>query len=331
MVVQDFAQPMLYTACMPQQPARRSKVARRAAPAASAVISKADSPLELKSSDAQFLAGVGTAVREARAQRGMSRKVLAQTAAVSERYLAQLELGAGNASIVLLRKVATALGVELPALLESGTARPEQKLIRRFLDGLSADRLAEVLQRLIQEFGQEESVRRRRITLIGLRGAGKTTLGRALAKELRRPFVELDREIERDAGMSLSEVFLLYGQPGYRRIERRCLDRIIKTQEDIVLTVGGGIVSEPETYDLLLLNCFTVWVKAAPEEHMARVVAQGDTRPMSGHSEAMKDLRDILTAREPLYGKADVTLDTSGKSVEQSLNSLRRLLFSADR
>ena len=314
---------MYYTACMRKQPARRLKVVRHSA--------TQPSPDVLKDSDAAFLAGVGAAVREARAQRGMSRKVLAQTANVSERYLAHLESGAGNASIMLLRKVAAALGVELPRLLESGAARPGQQLIRRFLDGLPSDRLEEVLRRLIQEFGQEEPVRRRRITLIGLRGAGKTTLGRTLAKELRRTFVELDREIERDAGMSLSEVFLLYGQPGYRRIERRCLERIINNQEDIVLTVGGGIVSEPETYDLLLLNCFTVWVKAAPEEHMARVVAQGDTRPMSGHSQAMQDLRDILTAREPLYGKADVVLDTSGKTVEYSFDALKQLIASHER
>jgi XRE family aerobic/anaerobic benzoate catabolism transcriptional regulator len=312
---------MLYTACMPKPPARQLKVVRP----------KSVIEPEPQGSDAEFLAGLGSAVREARSQRGMSRKVLAQTAKVSERYLAHLELGAGNASIVLLRKIATALGVALPALLEYGAARPEQKMIRRFLDGLSSDRLEEVLQRLTKEFGQEEQVRRKRITLIGLRGAGKTTLGKALAKDLRRPFVELDREIEREAGMSLSEVFLLYGQPGYRRIERRCLERIINNQEDIVLTVGGGMVSEAETYDLLLLNCFTVWVKAAPEEHMARVVAQGDTRPMSGHSEAMQDLRDILTAREPMYGKADLVLDTAGKSVEKSFEALKRALLSADR
>jgi XRE family aerobic/anaerobic benzoate catabolism transcriptional regulator len=179
---------------------------------------------------------------------------------------------------------------------------------------------------LTEELGQTELVRRRRITLIGLRGAGKTTLGRALAKALRRPLIELDQEIERDAGMSLSEVFHLYGQAGYRKIERRCLARIINSQDDIVLTVGGGIVSEPETYELLLLNCFTVWVKAAPEDHMSRVIEQGDLRPMSGHSEAMQDLRDILTSREPLYGKADVQLDTSGKSIEQSLSTLERLI-----
>jgi XRE family aerobic/anaerobic benzoate catabolism transcriptional regulator len=140
--------------------------------------------------------------------------------------------------------------------------------------------------------------------------------------------VELDKEIEREAGLSLSEVFLLYGQAGYRRIERRCLERMIGSQENIVLTVGGGIVSEPETYNLLLLNCFTVWIKAAPEEHMARVVAQGDTRPMAGHAEAMEDLRNILTAREPLYGKADAVVDTSGCSVEKSFAALQKIAVS---
>jgi XRE family aerobic/anaerobic benzoate catabolism transcriptional regulator len=251
---------------------------------------------------------------------------LAESAGVGERYLAQVELYGGNPSIVFLRRVASALGMQLLTLLESVGARPAQKLIRRFLEGLPPDRLEETLRRLTEELGQTELVRRRRITLIGLRGAGKTTLGRALAKALRRPLIELDQEIERDAGMSLSEVFHLYGQAGYRKIERRCLARIINSQDDIVLTVGGGIVSEPETYELLLLNCFTVWVKAAPEEHMSRVIEQGDLRPMSGHSEAMQDLRDILTSREPLYGKADVQLDTSGKSIEQSLSTLERLI-----
>jgi XRE family aerobic/anaerobic benzoate catabolism transcriptional regulator len=280
----------------------------------------------IKQADAAFLAAVGAAIREARAQRGMSRKALAQSAHVGERYLAQVESYGGNPSIVFLRRVADALGMQLLTLLESAGAQPQQKLIRRFLDGLPADRVDEVLRRLTEEFGQTEAVRRRRITLIGLRGAGKSTLGQALAKELRRPFVELDRDIEREAGMSLSEVFHLYGQAGYRKIERRCLERIINSQEDIVLSVGGGIVSEPETYELLLLNCFTVWIKAAPQEHMSRVVEQGDMRPMSGHSEAMQDLRDILSSREPLYSKADAQLNTSGKTVGQSITALERLI-----
>ncbi len=286
---------------------------------------RTEGPIALTESDPDFLASLGRRVREAREQRGMARKVLSQTANVSERYLAQLEAGEGNASIVLLRRVAGALGVRLTDLLDSDGPVAEQRLIRRFLDSLPPKRLEEVLRRLTQDFGQDEAVRRKRITLIGLRGAGKTTLGTALAKALRRPLVELDKEIEREAGISLSEVFLLYGQAGYRRIERRCLERMINSQEDVVLTVGGGIVSEPETYNLLLLNCFTVWIKAAPEEHMARVILQGDLRPMAGNEEAMEDLRKILISREPLYGKADAVVDTSGRTVDKSFATLREL------
>jgi len=282
-------------------------------------------PIALVASDADFLASLGRHVRDAREQRGMARKVLCQIANISERYLAALEAGEGNASVILLRRVAGALNVRLPDLVDNGQPVAEQRLIRRFLDSLPPKRLEEVLHRLTDEFGQDETVRRKRITLIGLRGAGKTTLGGALAKILRRPLVELDREIEREAGISLSEVFLLYGQAGYRRIERRCLERMINSQDDMVLTVGGGIVSEPDTYRLLLLNCFTVWIKAAPEEHMARVAAQGDMRPMAGHAEAMDDLRKILAAREALYSKADAVVDTSARTVERSTEALRQL------
>ena len=283
-------------------------------------------PIAVGESDATFLASLGRRVRDARQQRGMARKVLSQTADVSERYLAQLEGGTGNASIILLRRIAAALGLQLTDLVDTDESPDEQRLIRRFLDSLPPARLEEVLRRLTAEFGQEEPVRRKRITLVGLRGAGKTTLGTALAKALRRRFVELDTEIEREAGISLSEVFLLYGQAGYRRIERRCLERVINSQEDIVLTVGGGIVSEPDTYNLLLLNCYTVWIKAAPEEHMARVVAQGDLRPMAGHAEAMEDLRNILSARESLYGKADAVVDTSGSPIETSFAALQQAI-----
>jgi XRE family transcriptional regulator, aerobic/anaerobic benzoate catabolism transcriptional regulator len=285
-------------------------------------VARTEGPLGLSQSDPEFLANLGRRVREARELRGMARRVLSQSADVSERYLAQLEAGEGNASIVLLRRVASALCVRLTDLLHSDEPVAAQRLIRRFLDSLPPKRLEAVLQRLTHDFGQEEAIRRKRITLIGLRGAGKTTLGTVLAKLLCRPLVELDKEIEREAGISLSEVFLLYGQAGYRRIEQRCLERVINTQEDMVLTVGGGIVSEPETYNLLLLNCFTVWIKAAPEEHMARVVAQGDMRPMAGHAEAMEDLRKILAARESLYGKADAFVDTEGRTIEESLATL---------
>jgi XRE family aerobic/anaerobic benzoate catabolism transcriptional regulator len=279
------------------------------------------------SGDGDFLSAMGRQVREARERRGMARKVLSQNAGVSERYLAQLEAGEGNASVLLLRSVARALGMPVTDLLEPRENSVEQRLIHRFLERLPEHRLEDVVFRLMRDFGHEEAARKRRITLVGLRGAGKTTLGSALAKELKFPFVELDREIERDAGISLSEVFLLYGQAGYRRIERRCLERMIETHAEMVMTVGGGIVSEPETFNLLLLNCFTVWIKAAPDAHMARVVAQGDFRPMRGHAEAMDDLTRILAVREPLYRKADVTLDTSGERPPQSLLKLRRAVL----
>jgi XRE family transcriptional regulator, aerobic/anaerobic benzoate catabolism transcriptional regulator len=278
----------------------------------------------IEAADAAFLAAMGRQVREARERRGLARRALAQAADVSERYLAQLEAGDGNASVLLLRHVAQALGMPMAELLDPRERSSEQRLIRRFLERLPEHQLEEILFRLMRDFGEAGARRRWRIALIGLRGAGKTTLGTALAKELGYPFVELDREIERDAGIGLSEVFMLYGQAGYRRIEARCLERLLESHSQMVLTVGGGIVSEPETYQSLLRNCFTVWIKAAPEEHMARVVAQGDMRPMQGHEEAMDDLKRILNARESLYQKADVMVDTTGEEPLLSLAKLRQ-------
>lgn len=277
----------------------------------------------------KLLSEIGRQVRQARERRGMTRKTLSQEAQVSERYLAQLEAGEANASVLLLRNVALALDMRLTELLGDREASAEQRLIRRFLEEMPAHRLEDVIFKLMRDFGPEESTRRRRIALVGLRGAGKTTLGSALARELGVTFTELDHEIEREAGISLSEIFMLYGQAGYRRIERRCLEAIVESRDPVVLTVGGGIVSEIETYNLLLRNCFTVWLRATPEEHMQRVMAQGDFRPMQGSAEAMEDLRRILDAREPLYRKADVAIDTAGEDAEQSLVKLRRAVDAA--
>ena len=284
-------------------------------------------PTDSDPEDAEFLAALGRQVRESRERRGLARKAVSQSAGVSERYLAQLEAGDGNASVLLLRKVAGALAIPLTELIDPREGSVEKRLIRRFLDGLPAHRLEDVVFRLMRDYGEESAARRKRLALVGLRGAGKTTLGSALAAELALPFVELDREIEREAGISLSEIFLLYGQAGYRRIERRCLERLISGQTEMVMSVGGGVVSEPETYNLLLQHCFTVWVKALPDEHMARVAAQGDLRPMQGHAEAMADLKRILESREPLYRKADLTLDTAGENPGQSLAKLRQAVL----
>jgi len=291
---------------------------------------KAEKPASLpfidEAADADFIQALGLRVREARARRGMSRKLLALNSDVSERYLAQVESGETNPSIMVLRHVTHALGVSLIELLEPQHNSPEYRLISRFLEQLSPNRLEEALLRLMRDFGNEDALRRKRIALVGLRGAGKSTLGRALAGELSLPFVELNSAIETEAGMSLNEIFMLYGQPGFRRLERRCLESFIAQHESAVITVGGGIVSEAETFNLLLMNCFTVWVKATPEEHMSRVVAQGDFRPMEGNTEAMEDMRRILVAREPLYSKADFTLDTTGRRPEDCLVQLHQAI-----
>lgn len=280
---------------------------------------------ETSVAESEFLSILGKRVREAREARGMGRRTLAAEANVSERYLAQLEAGESNVSILLLRRVAMAMGVSSAKFLDARSEDSvEQRLIRRFLEHLPAHRLEEVVFRLMRDFGYEEAARKKRTALIGLRGAGKSTLGAMLAKDLRVPFVELNSEIEREAGIGLSDVFMLYGQSGFRRLERRCLERVIKNQDRMVISVGGGVVSEPESYNLLLANCFTVWLKATPEEYMSRVIAQGDLRPMRGNEEAMEDLRQILFAREPLYGKADAIIDTSGQTPEQSLSKLRQ-------
>lgn len=279
--------------------------------------------------DGEFLGALGKRAREIRDRRGMTRKLVAREAKVSERHLAHLESGDGNVSIVLLRNIARALDVSLIELLAPETEDTvEKRLIRRFLERLPQHRLEEVVFRLMRDFGHEEAVRRKRVALIGLRGAGKSSLGSRLAREEGVPFIELDREIEGETGMPASEIFALYGQSGYRRIERRTLERVIQAHDRAVISVGGGVVSQPESYDMLLSHCLTVWIKAQPEEHMARVMAQGDLRPMAGNDEAMEDLKRILEARESLYARADAVVDTSGESVELSFAKLRQLVTS---
>jgi XRE family aerobic/anaerobic benzoate catabolism transcriptional regulator len=275
--------------------------------------------------EATYLRLLGERIREARARRGMTRKLLARDSGVSERYLAQLEAGQGNISIALLRQVAQAMGLPLGDLVRDEPDRPvELTLLIQTLGRLAPKELHEARGLLADAFGAAvESERRHRIALIGLRGAGKSTLGMLLARDLGVPFVELDREIERDCGTQLAEVFDLYGQAAYRRYERRALEAVIERHDRAVIATGGSIVSEPATFDLLLSACYTVWLTAAPEEHMSRVMAQGDYRPMAGNAEAMEDLRQILRGREALYRKADAVVDTAGKTVDQSLRELK--------
>jgi XRE family aerobic/anaerobic benzoate catabolism transcriptional regulator len=254
-----------------------------------------NAPLSPAQQESAYLAQLGERVRAWRNGRGMTRRALAEASGVSERYLAQLESGRGNISVLLLRKVALAMDVAVESL-----AREDRD----------------------QEHGK------RRIALLGLRGAGKSTLGAKLASSLDVPFVELDSEVEREAGAKLGEVFAMYGQDAFRRFERRALERVIRTHESAVIAAGGSLVTDPDTYRLLLDNCHAVWLKAKPEEHMNRVMAQGDLRPfegrkMQGRTAALDEIRTLLADRDRLYSRAHATIETSGKSVKSALEELR--------
>lgn len=251
-----------------------------------------NAPLTESQQESLYLSRLGERVRAWRTEHGMTRKALAAASGVSERYLAQLESGEGNISVLLLRKVARAMGV------------PVDRLIRE----------------------DDGSQRPARVALIGLRGAGKSTLGTKLAQALRMPFVELDREVEKEAGAKLGEVFAMYGQDAFRRFERRALERVLEQHGRAVIATGGSLVTDPGTYELLLERCFCIWLKASPEDHMARVIAQGDMRPFKGRSAALDEIRKLLADRDRLYARAAATVETSGKSVRQSLQEIRKAL-----
>ncbi len=277
---------------------------------------------------ASYLRRLGERVRVLRNQRGMTRKTLAAHARVSERYLAQVESGRGNGSIVLLRRIARAMSVPVTQLVNENADPPvDALLLSQFLERLPAPTLKEAREVLLQRFGEPSSdLRRQRIALIGLRGGGKSTLGKLLAGRLNAPFVELDREIERRSGATLSQIFEMFGQETFRRAEREALENVLKERPRFVIATSGSIVTQPGTLELLLSSCFTVWVKAEPEEHMKRVIAQGDLRPMADRARAMEDLISILKSREPLYAKAEVALVTSGKTPEQNVAELMRAI-----
>jgi XRE family aerobic/anaerobic benzoate catabolism transcriptional regulator len=271
---------------------------------------------------------VGERVREARARRGMTRKILARDSGVSERYIAQLEAGQGNPSVLVLLEIAQALDLPIEKLVYNGPELPVDLLhLTEYLKTMPPEALGEVRQLIVQHFGGVDPVsRRNRVALIGLRGAGKSTLGTELAERLNVPFLELDRLIEQESGVSLSAMFDLYGQSGFRRFERRCLEEVIERYPRFVLATGGSLVSEPATFERLLTTCYTVWLRATPEDHMQRVIAQGDMRPMADNREAMSDLQRILAVREPLYRQADLTIDTSTENLEKATVTIIRTM-----
>jgi XRE family aerobic/anaerobic benzoate catabolism transcriptional regulator len=272
-----------------------------------------------------FLIALGERLKLLRARRGLTRKALAQLAEVSERHVANVESGVGNASIQFLRQLCAVLNCSLAEMTgDETTSTPDWLMIREVLRGRNEVELAQARTALADLFESpvSEISRRQRIALIGLRGAGKSSLGRLLAAQLHAPFIELSTQIEQLAGCGIAEIHALYGQNAYRRYEQRAIEDVVRHYPQAVIATPGGIVSEPATYKLLLSHCYTVWLKAEPEEHMDRVLAQGDKRPMSGNREAMEDLKRILESRTQFYSKADKTVDTSGLTSEQAYNQL---------
>ncbi len=266
---------------------------------------------------ASFIIKVGERVRNARARKGISRRILSELSGVSQRYLAQLESGSGNISIALLRKVANALDHRIEWFVgDEDPWTSESALVADLYRMATAQQRRKAMAILDPDNPQLRRVQR--VALIGLRGAGKSTLGRMVGMAQNIPFLELNQEIESASGMPVGEVIAFYGQEGYRKLERQSLERIVEMHDSMILTVAGGIVAEPETYAFLLRHYHTIWLRAKPEEHMERVRAQGDERPMAGNPAALDDLRTILTSREALYAKAEATVNTSGQNVEES-------------
>jgi len=270
-------------------------------------------------SETGFLEQLGQRVRTMRALHGMSRKVLAKVSGISERYIAQLESGKGNVSIVLLRRVSDAMGAHLEDLIPANEPAPDWPVIRDLVRKATANQIAQAKDVLSGQASGASALRRTSfagIALIGLRGAGKSTLGKMLARKIGWSFVELNKEIEAQNGLSVAEIIALYGQEGFRRMEQAALGQLLARKELMVLATGGGIVSEPLTFDLILSSFYTIWLKAEPEEHMARVRGQGDLRPMADDRSAMAELRTILLSREPLYARASAVVDTAGLTVD---------------
>jgi XRE family transcriptional regulator, aerobic/anaerobic benzoate catabolism transcriptional regulator len=269
-----------------------------------------------------FLEQLGQRVRNMRALRGMSRKVLAKVSGISERYIAQLESGKGNVSIVLLRRVSNAMGAHLEDLIPAADPAPDWQVIRDLMRKATPAQIAQAKDALAGHAASSHRASFSGIALIGLRGAGKSTLGKVLAKRVGWNFVELNKEIERENGLSVAEIINLYGQEGFRRLEQAAVQQLLARKELMVLATGGGIVSEPLTFDLILSSFYTIWLKAEPEEHMARVRRQGDLRPMADDRSAMAELRNILKSREPLYARAAAVVDTAGLSVDAAAAKL---------
>lgn len=309
----------------------RNSQSRKSTKKASLVRKRSSARTGLSASLNAYLQQLGERLRSIRERRGWTQRHLARQCSVSVRFLVQVELGEANVSVGRLLAIARALDVPMESLAAEGPpALPAFEQSTVFLKKLPPADLREAHRLLLEKFGGASAAQRRfRIALTGLRGAGKSTLGSLLAQVLQCPFIELDKQIEADSGQSLAIIFDLYGIAGYRRMERAALRRILAERKRFVLATGGSIVSDPVTYNLLLGECFTIWLRARPEDHMKRVLKQGDRRPMAHRRQAMRDLRRILWSREALYRQADAVLDTSGLSIKNNLHQLALLLRQA--
>jgi XRE family transcriptional regulator, aerobic/anaerobic benzoate catabolism transcriptional regulator len=277
-----------------------------------------------------YLVALGQRMAALRARRGMTRKAVAQAADVSERHLANMEYGVGNASLLVLLQVSGALQCAVSELIgDITTSSPEWLMIRELLSGQDDATLQRVRIALGDMLGNTQAgdgSASKRIALIGLRGAGKSTLGAKLAQDLGYPFVELSREIEKLAGGSVAEIQALYGASAYRRYERRALQELVNNYAEVVIATPGGLVSEAATFTQLLSQCTTVWLQANPEDHLKRVAAQGDLRPMAASKEAMEDLKGILAGRAAFYSKAQLRIDTSAQDLKATFAALRQVV-----
>ncbi|WP_207063231.1 helix-turn-helix transcriptional regulator [Motiliproteus sp. SC1-56] len=274
-----------------------------------------------------YINQIAKLVRGMRAQRGMTRKVLSQHSGISERYLAQVELGKANMSVSLLWRLAEAMNVGINDILPYDCRTCiEHDPLQQLLRGLNPEQERRAYDLLRQEFAGEPAANGaqacRAVALIGLRGAGKSALGRLLAEKYGVPFVRLGAVIETLGGLDMQELLTLHGQKAYRKLERQAIDYVLENYERVVLEIGGSLVSERETYDYLRRRFFTVWLRALPEEHMSRVMAQGDLRPMAASQKAMDDLKLILSEREPFYSEAHAQVDTSGRALEACAEEL---------
>ena len=275
----------------------------------------------------KILANIGLIIKKIRIQRGITRDILAIKSKISLRYLAKLESGNCNPTISVLKNIAYALNITFKELMFTENSDNKKNLVKNKIDQYNNVQLKEILL-FLNKFDKEQpkKINKNKIALIGLRGAGKTTLGSMFSEEFNMPLYEITNEIEKESGMKVNEIMELGGQSMYRRLEYSAIYNLSKKNKKLIILTGGSMVSEKQTFDFVLNNFFTIWIKATPREHMERVIKQGDLRPMASNPKAMDDLNNILKERKNLYSQADVILNTKDKDPGRSYKDFKYLI-----